>query len=102
MVTASFHGYSQLYCFLDCSFCLCCHSLSPQIRQFDGQPLTHSFNASDTLVDVNRFIMMNRDEDESTPFSLMTSFPRHVFTPDEMNKTLKELGETNRTGPPCL
>ena len=37
---------------------------------------------------------MNRtDSDE--PYTLMTTYPRHVFTGEDSNKTLKELGTYN-------
>lgn len=62
-----------------------------QIRLFGGKTLVNTFNANDTLVDVNRFILMNRTDD-GTPYALMTTFPRHVFTGEETSKTLKDLG----------
>ena len=62
-----------------------------KIRLFGGSALTHTFKATDTLVDVNRHIMMNRTDDGS-PYSLVTSFPKKVFQPADMNKSLKELG----------
>ena len=63
-----------------------------QIRLFGGKTLVHTFPATDSLIDVNQFILMNRT-DNGAPYSLMTNFPRHVFSPDEMGKNLKELGE---------
>ena len=54
--------------------------------------MVHSFKPTDTLVDVNQFILMNGTEGNA-PYSLMTNFPRKVFTPADMDKTLSELGE---------
>ena len=62
-----------------------------QIRLFGGGTLTHTFKATDTLVDVNRHILMNRTDDGS-PYSLVTSFPKKVFQPVDMERSLKELG----------
>ena len=62
-----------------------------KIRLFGGGTLIHTFKATDTLVDVNRHIMMNRTDDGS-PYSLVTSFPKKVFQPGDMNKSLKEVG----------
>ena len=63
-----------------------------QIRCFGNQVLTHTFKAADTLVDVNKFIMLNRSGDNTEAYKLMTNFPKKVFTPEDMNKTLAELG----------
>ena len=58
--------------------------------------LTHTFKAANTLVDVNRFILLNRSGDNTMAYKLMTNFPKKVFTPEDMNKTLAELGRTAR------
>ena len=52
-----------------------------------GATLTHTFKATDTLVDVNRHIMMNRTDDGS-PYSLFTNFPKRVFQPANMDTVL--------------
>ena len=36
--------------------------------------------------------MMNRTDDGS-PYSLVTNFPKRVFQPADMEKSLKELGQ---------
>ena len=71
----------------------CSHStlLHIQIRLMGGGALTHTFSPSDTLVDVNQHILMNQDT-PNTPFLLMTNFPKKVFSPSDMRKTLRELG----------
>ena len=55
--------------------------------------LTQTFKPSDTLIDVNKYILMNRSGDNLVPFVLMTNFPKKTFSPDDMGRTLQELGE---------
>ena len=56
-----------------------------------GGAIVHTFKATDTLVEVNQHILMNQDG-SNAPFSLMTNFPKRLFTAEDMNKSLKELG----------
>ena len=56
--------------------------------------MTHTFKPSDTIVDVNQYILMNQDG-PNVPFLLMTNFPKNVFSADDAKKTLKELGIIN-------
>ena len=63
-----------------------------QIRLIGGGTLTHTFQPTDTLVDVNQHILMNQSS-PNTPFLLMTNFPKKVFSSSDMSKTLKELGQ---------
>jgi hypothetical protein len=56
-----------------------------------GGAMTHTFGPSDTLVDVNQHILLNQ-EGPNQPFLLMTNFPKKIFSPADMRKTLKELG----------
>ena len=63
-----------------------------QIRLMNGSTLVHTFNVTDSLVDVNQYILMNQTG-ENIPYSLMTTFPRKVFSHLDHNKSLKELGE---------
>ena len=56
-----------------------------------GGAMTHTFRPSDTLVDVNQHILLNQDG-PNQPFLLMTNFPKKIFSPADMRKTLKELG----------
>ena len=67
-------------------------SIVLQIRLFGGSAITHTFKATDTLVDVNRHILMNRTDDGS-PYSLVMNFPKKIFQPSDMDKTLKQLGK---------
>ena len=54
--------------------------------------LTNTFKATETLVEVNRYIMMNRGGDNLAPFSLMSTFPKKVYSTEDMNTSLKDLG----------
>lgn len=62
-----------------------------QIRLTNGQTLTQSFGSKEELAAVRLYIEMNRT-DGSGPFTLMTSFPKKVFTEDDMEKPLYQLG----------
>ncbi|XP_046564076.1 UBX domain-containing protein 1-like [Haliotis rubra] len=62
-----------------------------QIRLTNGQALTQTFKAKEPLAAVRLYIEMNRS-DGAGPFSLMTSFPRKVFSSDDMEKPLDTLG----------
>ncbi|KAL8623006.1 hypothetical protein ACOMHN_027126 [Nucella lapillus] len=62
-----------------------------QIRLTDGKALTQSFNVKEPLAAVRVYISMNRT-DGNGPFTLMTTFPRKVFTEEDMDKPLTELG----------
>lgn len=66
-----------------------------QIRLTDGKGLTQNFKAKETLAAVRVYIQMNRT-DGNGPFSLMTSYPRKVFTEDDMDLPLTELGKYAR------
>lgn len=62
-----------------------------QIRLTNGSALTYTFGAKEPLSAVRLYVEMNRT-DEPGPFSLMTSFPRKVFTEDDFDKPLDVLG----------
>lgn len=62
-----------------------------QIRLTNGSALTFTFGAKEPLSAVRLWVEMNRT-DEQGPFSLMTSFPRKVFTEDDYDKPLDVLG----------
>ncbi|KAK2170723.1 hypothetical protein LSH36_1g22023 [Paralvinella palmiformis] len=62
-----------------------------QIRLTNGQALTHAFGAKEPLSAVRLYIQLNRT-DESGDFTLMTSFPRRLFTNAEMDAPLDSLG----------
>ncbi|PKY37337.1 hypothetical protein RhiirA4_390273 [Rhizophagus irregularis] len=58
-----------------------------QLRRPSGPPLTHTFQATDTLEVVYEFVRQYI----TGPFKLSTTFPRKVFEDTEQGKTLKEL-----------
>lgn len=62
-----------------------------QIRLTNGETLTQSFGAHEELAAVRLFVELNRT-DGDFPFTLMTSFPRKVFTEEDYNKPLSALG----------
>lgn len=62
-----------------------------QIRLTNGSALTYTFGAKEPLSAVRLYVEMNRT-DEQGPFSLMTSFPRKVFSDDDYDKPLDVLG----------
>lgn len=63
-----------------------------QIRLTNGSVLTHTFGAKEPLSAVRLYVQINRT-DEAGPFTLMTSFPKHVFGPDDFDKPLDLLGK---------
>ena len=63
-----------------------------QIRLTNGQALTQTFSAKEQLAAVRLYVEMNRT-DAPGPFALMTSFPRKVFSDNDMEKPLTELGK---------
>ncbi|CAG8607839.1 2114_t:CDS:10 [Funneliformis caledonium] len=58
-----------------------------QIRQPSGAPITHTFQATDTLEVVYEFV----GQKVPGSFKLMTTFPRKILDGAERSKTLKEL-----------
>lgn len=83
-VFLSYFTYNQVF------HLLCCY-LRWQIRLTNGQVLTQSFKAKEPLAAVRLYIEMNRS-DGTGPFSLLTSFPRKVFSSEDMEKPLDTLG----------
>lgn len=61
-----------------------------QIRLEDGKALTETFDVKEQLAAVRLFAQLKRNSD--TPFSLMTSFPRKIFTEEDYEKPLEVLG----------
>lgn len=62
-----------------------------QIRLTNGQALTQVFQAKEQFASVRLYVQLNRTDGDG-PFSLMTSFPRKVFSEEDMEKPLTELG----------
>ncbi|XP_784876.1 UBX domain-containing protein 1 [Strongylocentrotus purpuratus] len=63
-----------------------------QVRLSNGSTITQSFGAMEPLAAVRVYIELNRTDGQTGAFSLMTPFPRKVFTSEDMEKPLKELG----------
>lgn len=63
-----------------------------QIRQPTGQPIVHTFGVKEQLSAVRLYIQMNRTDGEAGPVKLMTSFPKKVFSEDDYENTLENLG----------
>ncbi|XP_063001939.1 UBX domain-containing protein 1 [Elgaria multicarinata webbii] len=64
-----------------------------QVRLLDGTSLTQTFRAKEQLAAVRLYVQLNRqDGGEVEPFNLLTSFPRRVFTEEDMERPLQELG----------
>ncbi|RKP37825.1 ubiquitin-related domain-containing protein [Dimargaris cristalligena] len=59
-----------------------------QIRPMSGSPITHNFDADDTLAALYDFV---REKTGVAQFKLMTTFPRQVLGMDQGQKTLREL-----------
>ncbi|XP_074861361.1 UBX domain-containing protein 1 [Carettochelys insculpta] len=62
-----------------------------QVRLLDGTSLTQTFKAKEQLAAVRLYVELNR-KDSGEPFHLLTSFPRRIFTEEDMEKPLQELG----------
>ncbi|OQV17503.1 putative UBX domain-containing protein 1 [Hypsibius exemplaris] len=63
-----------------------------QIRMMDGTPLTQTFGVNEPLGSVRLYAQLNRKDGESSPFGLMTTFPRRDFTDEDMLAPLSALG----------
>lgn len=62
-----------------------------QIKLTDGNALVHTFSAKEPLSAVRLYIQMNRT-DTPGAFSLMTNFPKKIFSADDYQKPLNSLG----------
>ncbi|XP_033829478.1 UBX domain-containing protein 1 isoform X1 [Periophthalmus magnuspinnatus] len=63
-----------------------------QIRLLDGSTITASFKAQEPLAAVRVYVQMNGNTPEGQDFSLLSPYPRHLYTELDMEKPLKELG----------
>lgn len=61
-----------------------------QVRLQNGSALTQTFSVKEQLSVVRLFIQLNQGND--VPFSLMTNFPKKVFTDEDYDKPLEVLG----------
>ena len=62
-----------------------------QVRLLDGTLLNETFDVKEKLAVVKSFIN-DKTENINTKFSLMTTFPRRVFSIDDLERTLDSLG----------
>jgi hypothetical protein len=62
-----------------------------QVRLPDGKALQQTFKSGEQLAAVRLWIEMNRT-DGPGKFSLMQTFPRKVFSDEDMMRTLVDLG----------
>lgn len=61
-----------------------------QIRVQDGSTLTETFEVKESLAAIRLFVQMKQGV--TTPFNLMTTFPRRVFSEEDYDKPLYLLG----------
>lgn len=61
-----------------------------QIRMTDGSSVVESFDVKEQLAAVRLFVQMKQGP--TIPFSLMTNFPKRVFTEEDFEKPLEVLG----------
>lgn len=59
----------------------------------DGSTITTVFKALEPLAAVRVYVQMNGNTPEGQDFTLLSPYPRHVYTEQDMEKPLKELGE---------
>lgn len=64
---------------------------SSQVRLLDGSTLTAVFKAQEPLAAVRVYVQMNGVEGQD--FTLLSPYPRRVYTDMDMEKPLRELGE---------
>ncbi|XP_060860003.1 UBX domain-containing protein 1-A-like [Metopolophium dirhodum] len=57
----------------------------------NGQTIVQTFNIKEIMAAVRVYIELNRSDGDA-PFGLMTRFPRKVFTCDDYEKSLDQLG----------
>ncbi|XP_013861602.1 UBX domain-containing protein 1 [Austrofundulus limnaeus] len=63
-----------------------------QVRLLDGSTITTVFKAQEPLAAVRVYIQMNSNTPEGEDFTLLSPYPRQVYTELDMEKPLKELG----------
>ncbi|KAG7517262.1 UBX domain-containing protein 1 [Solea senegalensis] len=63
-----------------------------QIRLLDGSTITAVFKAQEPLAAVRVYVQVNGNTPEGQDFTLLSPYPRQVYTELDMEKPLKELG----------
>ncbi|MEQ2201592.1 hypothetical protein XENOCAPTIV_014761 [Xenoophorus captivus] len=69
------------------------------VRLLDGSTINTIFKAQEPLAAVRVYVQMNSSTPEGQDFTLLSPYPRHVYTEMDMEKPLKELGGTCRNEP---
>lgn len=64
-----------------------------KVRLLDGSTITAVFKAQEPLAAVRVYVQVNGNTPEGQDFTLLSPYPRHVYTELDMEKPLKELGE---------
>lgn len=59
----------------------------------DGSAITAVFKAQEPLAAVRVYIQVNGNTAEGQDFTLLSPYPRRVYTELDMEKPLRELGE---------
>lgn len=67
--------------------------LTVKVRLLDGSTISTVFKAQEPLAAVRVYVQMNSNVPEGQDFTLLSLYPRHVYTELDMEKPLKELGE---------
>ncbi|KAM8847824.1 UBX domain-containing protein 1 [Synchiropus picturatus] len=63
-----------------------------QVRLLDGSTINAVFKAQEPLAAVRVYVQVNGNTPEGQDFTLLSPYPRHVYTELDMEKPLKELG----------
>lgn len=64
-----------------------------QIRQSNGQPIVQTFGVKEQLSAVRLYVQMNRTDGQvAGPVKLVMSFPKKVFTEEDYDNSLENLG----------
>ncbi|KAM6953280.1 LOW QUALITY PROTEIN: UBX domain-containing protein 1 [Aplochiton taeniatus] len=63
-----------------------------QVRMLDGSAITAVFKAQEPLAAVRVYVQVNGNAPEGQDFTLMSPYPRQVYTELDMEKPLSELG----------
>ncbi|XP_012721603.2 UBX domain-containing protein 1 [Fundulus heteroclitus] len=63
-----------------------------QVRLLDGSTINTVFKAQEPLAAVRVYVQVNGNTPEGQDFTLLSPYPRHVYTELDMEKPLKELG----------
>ncbi|XP_043982902.1 UBX domain-containing protein 1 [Gambusia affinis] len=63
-----------------------------QVRLLDGSTINTVFKAQEPLAAVRVYVQMNSNTPEGQDFTLLSPYPRHIYTELDMEKPLKELG----------